>query len=120
MAYLKINGTDYSQYVNKLSITTKHKYTARENASGNLLTKYITKKRNIQVGVIPLDASTLKSLVSAINGFEVTVEFLDPENPETNSLSTANCIIPVHSVEYYTIRAGHTMSKAFSFTCEEK
>ncbi len=117
MAYLKINGTDYSQYVNKLSITTKHKYTARENASGNLLTKYITKKRNIQVGVIPLSASSLKSLVSAINGFTVTVEFLDPE---TNALSTANCIIPTNSLEYYTINAGGTKSKAFSFTCEEK
>jgi hypothetical protein len=117
MAYLKINGTDYSQYVNKLSITTKHKYTARENASGNLLTKYITKKRNIQVGVIPLSASSLKSLVSAINGFTVTVEFLDPE---TNSLSTANCIIPTHNVEYYTINAGGTKTKAFTFTCEEK
>ena len=117
MAYLKINGVDYSRYVNKLLIDTKHKYTARESASGDLLTKYITKKRNISVGVIPLDASALKSLVSAINGFEVTVQFLDPE---TNSLSTANCIIPVHSVEYYTIRAGNTKAKAFSFTCEEK
>ena len=117
MAYLKINGTDYSQYVNKLSITTKHKYTSRENASGNLLVKYLTKKRNIQVGVIPLDASAAKSLVSAINGFQVTVQFLDPA---TNQLQSAACIIPAHTVEYYTIQAGDTKVKAFSFTCEEK
>ena len=117
MAYLKINGVDYSRYVNKLLIDTKHKYTARESASGDLLTKYIARKRNIQVGVIPLDASALKSLVNAINGFEVSVTFLDPA---TNNLTTVNCIIPVHSVEYYTIQAGKTMTKAFTFTCEEK
>lgn len=117
MAYLKINGTDYSNYVNKLLIDTKHKYMSRESASGDLLTKYITKKRNINVGIIPLDASALKRLVSALNGFDVTVEFLDPE---TNSLSTANCIIPIHSIEYYSIRAGNTLTKAFNFTCEEK
>lgn len=116
MAYLKINNVDYSQYVNKLSVTTKHKYTSRENASGNLLVKYITAKRQIQVGVIPLDASALSSLVRAIDGFKVKVEFLDPK---TNSLSTANCIIPVHNVEYYTIQVGNTSAKAFSFTCEE-
>ena len=117
MAYLKINGHDYSTYVNKLVITTKHKYTARESASGELLTKYIAKKRNIQVGVIPLDASTMATLQSDIDGFEVEVTFLDPS---TNAMSTAYCIIPTHTVEYYTIRAGNTSTKAFNFTCEEK
>lgn len=117
MAYLKINGVDYSRYVNKLLIDTKHKYTARESASGDLLTKYIAKKRNINVGVIPLDASALRSLMSALDSFEVSVTFLDPT---TNNLTTCNCIIPVNSVEYYTIRAGNTMTKAFTFTCEEK
>lgn len=118
MAYLKINGTDYSQYVNKLSITTKHKYTSRENASGNLLVKYITKKRNIQVGVIPLDDTSLGLLMDAINSFNVTVEFADPVLG--GATSTVSCIIPAHSVEWYTIQAGNRRAKAFSFTCEEK
>jgi hypothetical protein len=117
MAYLMINGNDYSQYVNKLLIDTKHKYTARESASGDLLVKYITKKRNVQVGVIPLDAASLKNLVRDINSFSVTVTFL---NPETNALETINCIIPINSIEYYSVRAGNTMAKAFNFTCEEK
>lgn len=118
MAYFKINGKDYSMYVNKLLIDTKHKYTARENASGNLMVKYITKKHNIQVGIIPLDAAALKSLEAELSGgnFEKQITYLDPE---TNSLKTTTCIIPIHSVEYYTIRAGKTMAKAFSFTCEE-
>lgn len=120
MAYFKINDTDYSMYVNKLLIDVKHKYTARENASGNLMVKYITKKRNVQVGIIPLDANALQSLTAELAeggaNFTKRVTFL---NPETNSLETINCIIPIHSIEYYTIRADKTMTKAFSFTCEE-
>lgn len=118
MAYFKINGTDYSMYVNKLVIDTKHKYTARENASGNLMVKYITKKHNVQVGIIPLDAAALKRIEAELGSgsFEKNITYLDPE---TNSLKTIKCIIPIHTVEYYTIRAGNTMTKAFNFTCEE-
>lgn len=116
MAYLKINGHDYSNYVNKLVITTTEKYKQRENASGVTKVKPIRQVRNIQVGVIPLDASALSSLISDINQFEVSVSFL---NPATNTLDTANCIIPAHSVEYYWINANGTKAKAFSFTCEE-
>ena len=117
MAYLKINNTDFSQYVNNLSVTTKHKYTSRENASGNLLVKYLTAKKDIQVGVIPLDASSLKALLAVLNSFEVTVEYLEPE---TDSLKTIQCIIPAHTVDYYWIKAGNRKAKAFTFTCEEK
>ena len=117
MAYFKINNNDYSQYVNKLIVDTTHKYTARENASGNLLVKHITSKKKLQVGIIPLDATSLTSLMEDIDSFEVTVDFL---NPKTNQLETINCIIPVHSVEYYTIRADKVMTKAFTFACEEK
>ena len=117
MAYLKINGVDLSSYVNKLNITTKHKYTARENAAGNLLVKYIAAKKTVQVGVIPLDSSSAESVMAIINSFEVKVEYLEPE---TNSLETINCIIPTNSIEYYSVRAGNTMTKAFTFTCEEK
>lgn len=116
MAYFKINKHDYSAYVNKLSIDTKHKYTARENALGTLMVKYITKKHNISVGIIPLDATALKNLMEDINQFEVEVEFL---NPETNALETIDAIIPINNVEYYTIQAGKTLTKAFNFTCEE-
>lgn len=117
MAYLKINNHDYSQYVNKLIVDTTHKYTARENASGNLMVKHITAKKKLQVGIIPLDASALTSLMQDLDAFEVTVEYLEPK---TNALTTINCIIPVHSIDYYTIRADKTMAKAFTFSCEEK
>lgn len=118
MAYFKINGHDYSIYVNKLIIDTKHKYTARENAAGTLMVKYITKKKALQVGIIPLDADTVSTLLTDLNdgAFTKKVEFL---NPQTNALEMINCIIPVNSIEYYTIQAGKTLTKAFTFTCEE-
>ena len=72
------------------------------------------------MGIIPLDAVALKSLTEELGrggtDFTKSITFL---NPETNTLETINCIIPIHSIEYYTIRAGNTMAKAFSFTCEE-
>lgn len=120
MAYLYINGNNYSQYVNKLVVTTKQKYTARENASGNLLVKYITQKRNIQVGLRPLESSEALPIISAISGaasMNVRVNFLDPT---TNSISGAECIVPVNSVEYQQINSNGTLLKAISFTCEEK
>lgn len=119
MAYLKINNVDYSMYVNKLVVDVKHKYTARENASGKLMVKYIAKKHNVQVGIIPLDATALKNLAKELGDgakFEKSITFLDPE---TNSLKTIQCIIPIHSIEYYTIQAGNVKTKAFTFTCEE-
>lgn len=118
MAYFKIDGTDFSQYVNKLNVQTKHKYTARENATGTLLVKYITAKKTVQVGIIPLDAASLKSLMSKLNSstFEHTVEYHDPE---LDALKTIRCIIPTNSIEYYTIQAGNTSAKAFNFSCEE-
>ncbi len=120
MAYLKINGTDYSQFVNKLSITTKQKYTARESANGDLLVKYITAKRNIQVGLRPLEASRARTLIAAISGansMEVEVDFLDPS---TNALSKATCVVPVNTVDYQSINSEGTLLKAISFTCEER
>ena len=117
MAYFKINDHDYSQYVNKLIVDTVHKYTARENASGNLLVKHITAKKKLQVGIIPLEASDMITLMNDLDSFDVTVTYLEPK---TNTLQTINCIIPAHSVDYYTIQAENVMTKAFSFACEEK
>ena len=116
MAYFKINNVDYSQYVNKLNIQTNHIYNARTNASGNTSVKKVNSKKIINVGIIPLDAAVNAALVKALNGFQMTVEFLDPE---TNTLKTANCIIPKNSIEYYTIRADKILTKAYTLTFEE-
>ena len=117
MAYFKINGHDYSTYVNKLSVQTVHKYISQESASGTLLVRYLTAKKKISVGIIPLDSTTLKSLMADINAFDVSVQYLEPE---TDALKSISCIIPTNSIDYYTIQAENKKVKAFTFTCEEK
>lgn len=116
MAYFKINGIDFSQYVNKLNIQTNHIYNARTNASGNTSVKLINSKKVITVGIIPLNADVNKDLVEVLNTFKMTVEFLDPE---TNTLGTANCILPKNSIDYYTIQADKVQTKAYIITFEE-
>lgn len=112
MAYFKINNVDYSQYVNELKVNKEANYNAQTNAAGDTVVDYINSKRSIEVGIIPLDGTTLASLMSAIDGFNVSISFL---NPVTNGLETGvNCIIPSSGVEYYTIQAGKTQTKAFT------
>lgn len=117
MAYFKINGTDYSMYVNKLKVAREHIYKAQTNASGNTLVKYVNTKRIIEVGIIPLDSASMASLQADINEFKVNVSYLDPE---TGALEEGvACIIPHNSVDYYTIQAGNTKFKAFSLEFKE-
>ena len=116
MAYFKINGVDFSQYVNKLNIQTNHIYNARTNASGNTSVKLINSKKIINVGIIPLDAAVNKDLVEVLNTFRMTVEFLDPE---TNELKEADCIIPKNAIDYYTIQADKVQVKAYTLTFEQ-
>jgi hypothetical protein len=101
MAYFKINGVDYSMYVNELKVNRVANYTAQTNAAGNSVVDYINAKREIEVGIIPVDATAMISLQNAINAFNVSISFL---NPQTNTLEeNVNCIIPTSNVEYYTI-----------------
>lgn len=116
MAYFKINGVDYSTYVNKLTVDTEHIYQARTNASGNTLVKYVNTKKVVEVGIIPLDESTAASLQRAIDKFQVQISY---RNPKTRALETINCIIPNNTVEYYTIRADKVMLKAFNLIFQE-
>lgn len=116
MAYFKINGHDYSMYVNQLKVGKQAIYKSAQNAAGDTVVKYVNTKRNFTVGIIPLDADVMKTLQADISGFTATVEYLDPE---TNSLSTVACYIPNDEVEYYTIRADKTQFKAFILIIQE-
>lgn len=118
MAYFKINGNDYSMYVNKLKVAKEHIYKGMTNAAGNLLVKYVNTKRIIEVGIIPLDDATMKLLQTDINKFQVNISYLDPATGEL--AENVACIIPHNSVEYYTVRAGNTSFKAFSLEFKEK
>jgi len=112
MAYFKINDVDYSKYVNELKINKKSIYNSQTNASGNSVVDYINSKREIEVGIIPLDAAAMAELQTAIDAFNVSISF---RNPKTNELEEGvSCIIPDDNVEYYTIQADKVMYKAYA------
>lgn len=117
MSYFKINNVDFSMYVNKLKVTKKVTYKSATNAAGNTTVKYVTTKRTIEVGIIPLDDAAMKALQAEISKFQVSISYRDPE---TGALvENIKCIIPDDAVEYYTIRADKVMFKAFSIKITE-
>ena len=117
MSYLKINGFDFSKYVNALRVTNSANYVAQVNAGGNTVVDYINSKRTIEVGIIPLDDSSLQALLDAVNGFNVTLSFL---NPATGTLeNNVNCIVPESDIQYYTIQADKVLTNAFTLTFTE-
>ena len=117
MAYLKINGNDYSMYVNKLKVAREHVYKGMTNASGNTLVKYVNTKRIIEVGIIPLDSTAMANLQTDINKFKVTVSYLDPQTATLEE--GVVCIIPQNSVEYYTVQADNVKFQAFTIVLKE-
>lgn len=114
MSYFKIGGNDYSAYTSELIITDSMTYRAQTNAAGNTVVDNMNAKREIEVGIIPLDQSVMKNLLNDVHQFEVMLSF---RNPRTNEIEeNVKCIIPTHTVEYYTIRANNVSYKAFKLT----
>lgn len=110
MAYFKIGSTDYSAYVSALSVGYKHNYTGQTNAAGNTVVDYINKKREVEVEIISLDDTTEAAILTAIDGFSVTIYFLEPK---TKTLTSISCIVKDYSVEYYTIQTNNVRFKKF-------
>ena len=69
MTYFKMNGADYSQYVNKLKVAKEHIFKNRTNALGNTIVKYVNSKFIIEVGIIPLDDEAMADIQRVLNGF---------------------------------------------------
>lgn len=113
MAYLKINGNDYSMYCNQLKVNKESNYNAQTNAAGNIVVDYINAKREISAGIIPLNDSVMKTLLADIEAFNITLSF---RNPHTNQLEEVNCIIPSTNIEYYTIQANKVLYNAMELT----
>lgn len=116
MAYFKIDGVDFSNYVNGLNISKSAIYNAQTNAAGNGVVDYINAKRTLEVGIIPLNDTVMAQLQTAIDAFNVSISF---RNPKTNALEEMNCIIPESGVEYYTIQANKVLYNAFTLTFTE-
>lgn len=117
MAYFKINNIDYSMYVNSLEITTNTNYNAQTNAAGNTVVDYINQKRQIKVGIIPLDNSIMANLKTAIDNFNVNISFL---NPNTKTLEeNVDVIIPSNEIKYYTIQVNKVSFEGLTLTFTE-
>ena len=117
MAYFKINDVDFSEYVNSLKVTYNYIYNSQINAGGNTIVDYINKKRVIEVGFIPMDEATMKTLMTQIGHFNVNISYKEPESE--NKLASANCIMPNNSIDYYTIQVSKVLFKAFTITFQE-
>lgn len=117
MAYFKINNVDYSMYVNSLEITTNTNYNAQTNAAGNTVVDYINQKRQIKVGIIPLDDAIMANLKTAIDNFNLNISFL---NPNTKTLEeNVDVIIPSNEIKYYTIQVNKVSFEGLTLTFTE-
>lgn len=117
MAYFKIGDNDYSNYVSELKVNKNANYNAQTNAAGNTVVDLINTKRQIEVGIIPLDDTQMSGLMADVAAFNVAISYRDPQ---TNALEEGvDCIIPSSGVEYYTIQSGKVMYKALTLTFTE-
>ena len=117
MEYFKINNVDYSMCVSGLKITKGANYNAQTNAGGNTVVDLVNQKREIEVKIIPLDASKMMSLLMAIDAFNVSLSF---RNPLTNDLEeNVNVIIPSNDVENYTIQSNKVFFKEITLKFTE-
>lgn len=115
MAYFMINGKDYSSFVNELKVGTAANYNAQTNAAGNKVVEYINSKRTLEVGFIPMSDSNLIKLMNDAS-FHASITY---RNPDTNDLTTIDCILANKEMEYFTIQSGKVLYKAFTLTFTE-
>lgn len=117
MAYFKIGDVDFSSCVNTLKITRSNKYNAQTNAAGDTVVDYINRKRSFEVGIIPLDDEKMQALMAAIDNFNVSISYRDPQ---TGALAEGvNCILPTNDIDYYTIQVDKVRYKAFTLKFTE-
>lgn len=116
MAYFKINNTDYSAYINTLNVSKTPNYVAQKNAAGDTIVDYINTKHTLTVGFIPMNSEDMAELLTALEAFNVSISFLDPQ---TNELKNIDCIVPSTGVDYYTIQVNKVLYKTFTITFTE-
>lgn len=105
MTYFKINGYDFSHFVNELKVKRGANYNAQTNAAGDTVVDYINHKRTVEVGFVPLDRLEMYELKLQLRNLNVSISFYDVESTATDKLTTISCIAPDVDVEYYTIQS---------------
>ena len=102
MAYLKINGTDFSSLVSglKVGFETLVSDNSGRNAAGNTVIDVINRKVKVYVTLRHTTNQEMKNFLDSIKDYVVSVTFL---NPKTNNLSTITAYTGTPEPEYYTI-----------------
>lgn len=114
MAYFKIGEKDYSNIVNALKVNKSANYNAQTNAAGDTVVDFINHKREIEVGIIPLNDTDMALLQADLDAFNVSISY---RNPQTNIVEeNINCIIPDTEIEYYTIQVGKVLYNGMTLT----
>ena len=117
MAYLKINGNDFSLYCHTLKVSDKAIFKSATNAAGNTVVKYVNTKRTFTVGIIPLNGDVMASLQTELQKFKLLLSYRDAK---TNALvENVECIIPNNDYEYYYIHQDGVMYKAMTLVFQE-
>lgn len=102
MTIFTIDGVDFSHLVSGLKVgyETLVSDSSGRNANGDTVIDVINTKRKIYVTLRHTTIAEMKSFLSAVAPFQVTVKYLDPK---TNSLLTASTYIGTPEPEYYNI-----------------
>lgn len=113
MSYLKINGTDISNYVKGLKIgyETLVADNSGRNANGDTVLDIINKKVKIYATFRPMDGDEMLHFLGTIEDYVVNVSYLDSK---TNTIKTATCYTGTPEPEYYWVLNGKALYKEFN------
>lgn len=110
MNYFKINGTDFSHIVSSMKVGTETLVSENSgrNANGDTVIDVVNKKYKVYIGLRHTTDTEMKTFLSAIEDYVVTVTFL---NPKTNSLTTITAYTGTPEPEYFTIQDNRVFCK---------
>lgn len=111
--YFKINNTDFSHLVSSLKtgFETLVSDQSGRNAAGNTVIDIVNKKVKVYITFRYMTEAEMKSLLTAIQDYVITVSFKDPR---TGQLTTITTYTGTPEPEYYTIQPGKVLIKPMS------
>lgn len=119
MAYLKINGEDYSSLVSGLKVgyETLVSDKSGRNADGDTTIDIVNEKIKLYITLRHTTDLEMASFLNAIKPYEFNVAF---RNPRTQSLTSIHAYTGTPEPEYYTIQDGFIIYKPMSINFIEK
>lgn len=110
MAFLKINGKDFSHLVSsmKVGFETLVSDNSGRNANGDTVIDVINKKCKVYVGLRHTTREEMEAFLASIENYVVEVSFLNPKN---NSFKTITAYTGTPEPDYFTIQDGKILYK---------